>query len=316
MKYLQFLGKILTILSIVFVIWAITRMDYSFWQRLPKTPVFAVIVSCSVLYAIFFSFLSIGWFLLLKALCPGAKDIPFSVLNWIYAKSNLMKYLPGNVLEFVGRNIFTSKYGVPHKKIALASLFETIIIIIVSLTLGLISGFDILNSFFEKYDLTAKYYFIYLLAAMPIFAVPMCYFFFKKMKNQISFEKYKHLFKTICKVFLLQSLVFINLSLTFFLIFTYGFGMSLGLNDFLYILSGFTLSWTVGFITPGAPGGLGIKEVSLVSLLSARYGMEAPLVASVLHRIISVAGDILTYLISLLYLSFEKSSGQVELQLD
>jgi uncharacterized membrane protein YbhN (UPF0104 family) len=57
----------------------------------------------------------------------------------------------------------------------------------------------------------------------------------------------------------------------------------------------FTLAWTVGFVTPGAPAGLGIREVLVVAGLSPVIGAPAAVGAAVLHRLVSAVGDVLAF---------------------
>lgn len=44
----------------------------------------------------------------------------------VYAKANIGKYLPGNVMHYVERNIFAAKLGLDQNAVALSSIFEII----------------------------------------------------------------------------------------------------------------------------------------------------------------------------------------------
>ena len=63
--------------------------------------------------------------------------------------------------------------------------------------------------------------------------------------------------------------------------------------DLLVWLAGFALAYAVGLVVPGAPGGLGVFEATLLLRLGGSVA-EAPLLAVVLsYRVISTVGDLL-----------------------
>lgn len=58
----------------------------------------------------------------------------------------------------------------------------------------------------------------------------------------------------------------------------------------------FVVAWLAGFVTPGAPAGLGIRETLLLVMLGA-IAPEGPLLLTiVVHRTLTVAGDLLHFL--------------------
>lgn len=66
-------------------------------------------------------------------------------------------------------------------------------------------------------------------------------------------------------------------------------------------LSGlFAAAWVAGFIAPGAPAGLGIREAVLVAGLNPLYGPEVALALPLLCRLVSVLGDGAAFLVGTL----------------
>ena len=61
-------------------------------------------------------------------------------------------------------------------------------------------------------------------------------------------------------------------------------------------LLGFGTAWTLGFLTPGAPAGLGVREAVLVALLTPSAGEPAALTAALAFRAATLGGDLLFYL--------------------
>lgn len=57
----------------------------------------------------------------------------------------------------------------------------------------------------------------------------------------------------------------------------------------------FAVAWVAGFVVPGAPGGIGIRDSIIVLGLAASLGEGSGLAVALLHRAISVLGDITTF---------------------
>jgi glycosyltransferase 2 family protein len=53
----------------------------------------------------------------------------------------------------------------------------------------------------------------------------------------------------------------------------------------------YALAWLVGFLVPGAPAGLGVREALLVLGLSPLLGQDAATATTALFRVVTVAGD-------------------------
>lgn len=70
-------------------------------------------------------------------------------------------------------------------------------------------------------------------------------------------------------------------------------GISLDFHQSRIILGAFLLSWILGFIMPGAPGGIGIREASLTLMLNSFSNVESILFGIVIYRIVNVFGDLI-----------------------
>ncbi|MET1411845.1 hypothetical protein ABVF61_06240 [Roseibium sp. HPY-6] len=63
------------------------------------------------------------------------------------------------------------------------------------------------------------------------------------------------------------------------------------------------IAWLVGYLTPGAPGGLGTREAALVALLWSLNQEDAVLIAAALFRIVTTLGDVLLFSVGWLVFS-------------
>ena len=73
------------------------------------------------------------------------------------------------------------------------------------------------------------------------------------------------------------------------------FGSSAG--SWVQLTMLFTAAWVVGYMLPGAPGGLGVREAMMLALLAPVLGTTVALGVSVTMRLSSMAGDGLAFLV-------------------
>lgn len=65
------------------------------------------------------------------------------------------------------------------------------------------------------------------------------------------------------------------------------------------IIGAYILAWLIGLITPGAPAGVGIREVILLYLFKNSINDQDLLLTILLGRMMTVSGDFIFYLIAL-----------------
>lgn len=64
--------------------------------------------------------------------------------------------------------------------------------------------------------------------------------------------------------------------------------------------SSFALAWVLGFLAPGAPAGLGVREGALAFLLAGSVDDQRVLTLILAMRIVTVMGDGLCWLVGLI----------------
>ena len=57
----------------------------------------------------------------------------------------------------------------------------------------------------------------------------------------------------------------------------------------------FALAWVLGFIVPGAPGGIGVREVVFTKLFDGTLGEGVAVCLAVVLRVITILGDLLAF---------------------
>lgn len=82
-------------------------------------------------------------------------------------------------------------------------------------------------------------------------------------------------------------------------------------QDFVFIIGAYSLAWIVGFLIPGAPGGLGVRESALVLLLAGTYPKDTVLMIALLARLASVGADLITFAAGLLLMRTSNTSKKL-----
>ena len=296
-KYLKIIGNIVMILSFIYIF----RVLYNMSDEILHIANFGAILIMCIVFPIILSLsiclLGYAWKMNLE-FCSKKKSDTLMVLE-IFLKSNLCKYLPGNVMQYASRNLYSEKLGVSQIQMAASSVLEILFSIFASLILCISFSRELFFEMLEKYFFTIDTNI--LLIAIVIFCIVLLSiipFLFKK--KLLQFENIRSLitvefFKLTFKYTLIISLISTLSAITLFFILKYG--MNVGLGDFYSLLGAYVVSWLVGYITPGSPGGIGVRESILTLFLSDQYGVNNILVAVLVLRAISILADLLAFIL-------------------
>ena len=87
--------------------------------------------------------------------------------------------------------------------------------------------------------------------------------------------------------------------------------MSLLANENTALLAvAFLTAWLAGFVVPGAPGGLGVREAILVAFLSAHLPTADVLAFALASRLVTTLGEIVFALGASLFVSLDRAVGR------
>jgi len=208
-----------------------------------------------------------------------------------------MKYLPGNVGQYVGRQVFGVSLGMSQSQLAFSSFLEVGFTMLGVLIIVLISGGSKIIEVYNKLHPDDNY--ILIIIGMGILiAVVILLMIFRRHRTIIMFLE---LLKE--RDFWIRSLIILSLYTIQFLVFNIMFVLlvqfiiNISTADIFIIIAASAISWFIGFITPGVPGGIGIRE-SVLLLMLPMYPQDAILTAAIIQRVIMIIGDLLSYLFS------------------
>lgn len=252
-------------------------------------------IAGSVVYSITGVLLAASWFQLLHLF--GKPGISFQHSFKIYARSQIAKYIPGNVFQFAARHVSGRHYGIGHGPLMASMMYEIVGIAWAAGLLGL-TGFLLYRLRQPHLSLP-----LITLVCVGLFLFPAV---FNRVAHRFTFLKPMAvpdtsacaLFKKIAPIYVLYIFFFLVNGAVFVMVVNITRGANL-LEGVGLVMSIYSVSWLAGFLTPGAPGGIGIRETVMVLLLAPMVTQPTALLAALFFRLINVVGDILLFLYSL-----------------
>ncbi len=217
----------------------------------------------------------------------------------IYLTTNIAKYVPGNVGHFYGRIRAINKQGGSLETASITVLIEPILMATAALLMTIISNsLGYLNTISGWQWLIQVTVVVGLLIAIhPDILNPVM----QKLSILKSKPQINHVTEDNSVIYLEQyPWSFLVGELGFLLLRGWGFLLvwlslaTLTKEQIPILLSAFSFAWLLGLIVPGAPGGLGIFEATMLTVLNRQPFEPAILLSAVaLFRLISILAEII-----------------------
>lgn len=285
-RLLVWLGRLLAIATLVYLGFAIRRQwaGLSAWR--PSLADASLIAMAAIVYGLALFLVAEAWHRLVSSSAGMRLSRNLTIPSM--GVTQIAKYLPGNVLHFVGRHTWLSRAGVPHSTLARALVWEAACLVAASVLTAslfslawpldaepipiplrqasaaalamLLAGFGLVTFLRARFPLVSRWTPSPAVAAAAILAMSA--------------------------FFLIQGLVFVALTLT------------IDTAPRLNIIPIPITAWLVGFLTPGAPGGVGTRELVLVALMTPAAGPSKALIITTLFRVVTLVGDVVCFLVS------------------
>lgn len=252
---------------------------------------FSQLTWSSLVGAVFFAFMSmsyLGWMWGRLLLRRGYKVPRAQLVSWYYT-GQLGKYVPGGVWAVVGRAEMAVRGGVPRAdaySVTGLSMFTTYSAAALCAALGSLLSWE--------RPIIGAALLLALLFGLSVYAIaPLRQRLMGLLRKVTSGTNELTAPKDMLALTIVQvpAWFMISLSTT---ITAHAFGAEVGVLHMFFVSS---LSWLIGFLVIGAPGGLGVRESIFTGLLSASVGTSTALSLAVASRMIFVSVDFLGALI-------------------
>jgi len=303
-KVVSVVGKLLMLASLVFILRQILRHDVDF----------SILTSPLVITGLFLTALAFGFGIVFagfnyKWLIGNVTGVSLGtgLVVRIYCTSNLYKYLPGSVMYLIGRNriAFETK-EVSHAQIALATMMEGVFIILSAIIIIVLSVSEEAVSYIYEVDIPPFVWII--VGAIVLICVLLVVIFRRRLQRGLKkFTDAMKNFSLATKAKRLGTALLILLVLPVtYLVTLILLGQPITLGMVPTIIGLYLLSWMVGFLTPGAASGMGIREVVLLMFLGGYLDPGIVVSSAIMHRVVIIIGDVTAYGLVLAYSKIRK----------
>jgi uncharacterized membrane protein YbhN (UPF0104 family) len=295
-------GYLILILSFVFIIYSLKNIDLKFLFTGRHLPFLLCLIPVSILYSGVIILLAFNFSVIIRSINKEKKINPFIIAN--YLKANIGKYLPTNLFHFAGRHILIHNMGYENKKILAGNIIEFFILIAISvifLLAGLSGGIITIPRAAIDMILHNRILFtIIIIVFILVVVIVLIKYKIKKLIARVTSLLSGIRPGTVLYLMLSYSAFFISTGTVLYIILIYFSGNVFSTRDFLFSLFSFSVCWQIGFISPGVPGGIGVREALLLLFFSGIYGETIAFSSGIVLRLMTISGDVIAFLFAFL----------------
>ncbi len=211
----------------------------------------------------------------------------------VYLKTNVAKYLPGNVWHFFGRVRALQETGTPTGIAVLGVVMEPLLMAVAALILACLGGKQLVGP-------QSRLLQIGVACAALVVVHPRI---FNPILQQLGRAKAKaqglnfagdrtSLLRAYPLRPLLGEIGFVLLRSLGFIIIVAALQPVTTVSAFAALVAAFSLAWLLGLVVPGAPGGIGVFEATAIPLLSGQFPVAVVLSSVAIYRLVSVLAEV------------------------
>lgn len=262
---------------------------HSYWQELDLSRIdsssWIGIGALSVSYSIASLLPTLAWWHLLSQL--NVKTTHIKAVK-IYGMSQLAKYTPGNIFHLAGRQALGMAAGMPAGALAKSIVWEHGSVAVAGALFGWLALPCLIPTFPEYVGL--------LLWLVSVFLVSGLLWNVVGRHSALTFG---------------WQIIFLIISGSIFVALLNVVVGESGIDSVHWpiIAGAYIVAWLVGMVTPGAPAGVGVRELMLLLLLKGQVAEADLLLAVLLGRLVTVVGDIL-FFVATVFLPTKYASTQ------
>lgn len=280
------LGVAAASLSVLYVLYQ--AYDERIWEVEPA--VLARLGVATVLGIVVYSFasllLALAWHAELA--WSGGDPRSLAVSIGIYGRAQLAKYAPGNVFSLVGRQLLGRQAGLSHMALAWASLLEVFGMLYAAGLLACAGASGWASAvlripqpvFFAGVAALALLPLLFLRSLQSLrftrrFALPA--------RSMGDYLRLNLLFLIYVPFFVASGLAFVML------LRSVAPGLDFGWFELVSMVSAI---WLIGYVTPGASAGIGIRDALLLLAIGGMLDGAAAILSVVAYRVLTILGDV------------------------
>jgi len=277
-------SRLLTLAAVGFIAFRLFQYEFDF-SMLQSPFIVAGLLLVAIVIGLGVYFFSFNFHWLIQKLSGAVIDRRLATK--IYCATNMYKYLPINIMQYIGRNqIVAETKGVAHAHVALATLLENVFRSLAAVLLVALLGINLINYI----QMTVPPWAAWAVSAAAVGIIIAVMVFFRQRVTVVTMA-------ILLGNSALRTLVIsISFVLTLLLL---GEGLTLELA--MRITGMYALAWLIGTFVPIVPGGIGVREGAILLLMGDLVAEPILAAAIIVHRVLYTIGDIFAWLISMRY---------------
>ena len=241
-----------------------------------------LIAAGSVVYGLAGFLLAEAWYLILG---PGsAGRLPHHA---VYGRTQIAKYLPGNLFHFAGRQVLGRRLGHSQSMLARASLLEMA-------SLFIVAGALSLSAAAPGFRLWAAIALITTVAGIALIMARWRPPGRREHLRNVGLSP-----RSLLAAGGLHAVFFAIAGAILWVLVVHSADPTTARVGLLASISALALAWIAGFITPGSSAGIGVREAALIAILSPALGASMASAAALALRLVTTLGDGLFFTLAL-----------------
>lgn len=306
----KILASILTLGSLYFVVSVLIAQWRDIHDVLHGSSLLAFLVVAIPLYLVTAISGALAWTFAFRS---TGEQLPLKVGLRVHLLSQIGKYIPGNVGHFVGRLGMLKFEGYSVAKGSVSIVLEILWMIGAAAALSVYALFTGALAVVERAHGVADWLPVPVLVVALVMPNLMIFVFNRLPdggRRALGFAG--KIDRPAERVVLgCYALYFLNFAVNgAILVVGLEWLFDVHVTDLLLVISLYAVVWLLGFILPGAPGGLGVREALFVLLFGGLYGAAVAAAMAVVLRVVSVLGDVAAF--GLGYATSRTGEGRVQ----
>ncbi len=286
---------LVTVFSLYFLFTVLISQWSALREKVEVSAVLLFVMAAIPIYVVTTISSALAWTFAFRA--TGEK-LPLLVGLRVHLVSQIGKYIPGNVGHFVGRLGLLKLKGLSVAHGSVSIVLEILWMIgaaaalsLYALLTGALTGIGEIHGVEDWLPALV----LVLALIVPNLMILLFNLLSETFRRKLGFAgKIKRPPEHV--VLGCYALYFLNSLLNGFLLLVgvhWLFGIP-GANVF-FVVSLYAVTWLLGFIIPGAPGGIGVREALFILLFGGLYGAGIAAVMAVVLRVVGVLGDLVAF---------------------
>jgi hypothetical protein len=289
-------GLALTLLCVGYFLNRLGRLPTHQLAAMPFDLLAMSLLVASLVHLTLLVVLAVGYGELLLATGHGPVRMREAVAVW--GRANLAKYLPGNVFHLAGRQALGGHFGWPQTKTAAATVLELALhvlvpCLIVVCALLLTDALATARRLAWLLPVLLGASLVLLLSGLGHLLPRWCPKPLRQLVDRCALSDLQALLRAA----LLQAVFLIGMGLMAWFLYSL-IERGIKADTFPSVLAIMVGSWLVGLITPGAPGGLGVRETTMLLLGAPFLDYGALVMLALLMRAAALFGEGLLFLLA------------------